>query len=154
MDADHAAGQPALATDRGDGERRGVRREHAVVTHHALERGEQGALHAEVLQHRFDDQAAIRVAIEAGAEVPGVRDAIERGIGGGAIEPPLLDVARERLAHAITRPLDRRVIGVAEEHAMACGGRDLCDAAPHRAGAHHADDHLRALIHQHPLKQG
>ena len=61
------SGRRSSAAMSRDRERRGVRREHALVAHDALELGEDLLLHLELLEHRLEHEVAVREAVVVGA---------------------------------------------------------------------------------------
>ena len=63
VEADDPFGVGEPDGHRRDGERRGVRRKHAVRRHHRFERGEHLSLRAELLEHRLEDEVAARVRV-------------------------------------------------------------------------------------------
>ena len=61
------------------------------------------------------------------------------GGGGGGGELALFDQLGERVGELRERGLNRRGLGVEHHHRRAGLGEELHDAAPHGAGADHAD---------------
>ena len=77
--------------ERGDRDRRGVRREHAVVADDAFELAEQAALGLEVLDDRLDDEACAGGVVEAFGDGDARGDrlrlgGVEPAFGGQAVE--------------------------------------------------------------------
>ena len=134
--AGDAPGQAAFGGNRGDRERRGVGRQHAIVRHDAFQLFEQGALDLEILEHRLDDGMATR---QRGLPAADDLDPVLGVPGLARRHAALLGGAVEHLGDEGERIGGGGLVRVDEHHLDAGGGGGLGDAAPHGAGANHTE---------------
>jgi HipA-like protein len=135
VEAGHPRRQPQCGRDRGDRQRRGVAREHAVVAHQRLELGEQRLLGAEVLDDRLDDDIAVAQRLERG-------DRREARGGGCRLFGAQLAAFVQRAQRDGELLAARRRAALArieDPHRQPGLRRDLHDAHAHHAGADHAE---------------
>ncbi len=143
MHPDDAVGVRRGAGDRGDRERGRVGGEDRVAGDDVLEGAKERLLHRQVLDDGLDDDTALAVRVEVARGALGALDAREDLVGARLIEPPLDDVAREGGADRVVRDVNRALLRVAHDDAMARHGGHLCDTPAHRAGADDADGDWR-----------
>ena len=108
----------------------------------AVERGEQLALGADLLDDRLDHELAAGQRGEIGRE----REARERGVALVLAAQALLDAPREARLDARARALERGIVDIAADHLAAALQQHLGDARPHRAESDdaHASDRFHA----------
>jgi hypothetical protein len=137
---EHAVGPARPGADLGDRDRRGVRRQEAGVRQQFVERLEQLALHARVL----DD--SLHHAVD-------VVQVVERGrVGDPRLEPlrvlrahlPARDRAIRRLRQPRAGAHQRRLLGLVDSDVDAGGGARLRDPGAHEA---RADDRYSRYLH-------
>jgi hypothetical protein len=141
VDADDALGVLARGADCGYRKRRGVRREHGIGGHDALELAKRVPLGVEIFDDRLDDESTLGERVVAGGRNLDAADDLLRA---RLVEPLLLHFASECLSDALLRSGERLGASVRDNDTMAGSGRDLGDATPHRARAEHADDGMCA----------
>ncbi len=122
-------------SERGDRERRRVRREDALRSHHVLDALEELALGSEILDDGLDDE--LRDA-DVGQRHHG-RDPRDGGIRRGALQPAFRDELVERFGDALLRRVAGAEARVVQLDAMPVERGDLRDAGAHRAGADDGD---------------
>jgi hypothetical protein len=125
----------------GDGDRRGVRRQNHRGPADPIEGAEQVALDLGVLDDGLDDVIRGGQIVERVARL----HTRERAVAVGGGQYALVDEPAEAAGHPRTRAGERARRGVDQPHLESGLREDLCDAAPHRSGAHDAyrpDVHL------------
>ena len=115
--------------DLGDGERRGVRREHGVGPADPVELGEELPLRLELLDDRLDHEVAVGEVVELGRQ----RQPPDRRVARALLQLPLLDLAREEV-----RDPAARLLGQLERDLAADGVHARLDAELRDPGAHRA----------------
>ena len=108
--------------DLGDGERRGVRREHRVGPADPVELGEELALRRELLDDRLDHEVAVGEVAQLGRE----REPPDRLVARRLLELALLDLPRQEVADPAAR-----LLAQLERHLAA----DACRRRPRRRAA-------------------
>ncbi len=135
MHADHLRRPPRGRRQPGDRDRAGVGGQDGPGRADAVELGEHRQLGVEPLGHRFHHQVSVREGGEI-ARRPQPRQRLVARLGG---ELALLDQTPQPLGDLGHAPAQRLRRGVGKHHLVAALRRDLGDAMPHGAGAHHAD---------------
>ena len=130
-----------LGCDSRHRQRRRVRGEYAIGRDDVFELREKLALRLEVFHDGFDHDMA---RLEVGKPIDDL-DAAWRRPPHPPAHAALLCGASEHLRHEVARFLRRAGPRVGDQHVHAARGGDLNDAAPHRAGADHADGQVRPV---------
>ena len=136
MHADDPFRMLRSGAERGDRERRRVRREDAGRLHDVLDALDELALCGEVFDDRLDDQlrdADVRQRDDG-------RNSGERGVGLGTREAALRHLLVERCGDAALRRVARAEPRVVQLDAMAMERGDLRDASAHCPCADDGDD--------------
>lgn len=121
----------AARRDRGDGQRRRVRRQNARVADDRFEFAKESALDLEVLDDRLDDRAAVGER----ADILRVVDAGKRGVRVRFLQLALGGELVEGVGQIRARGRECLRIRIVETHGQPGERRDLRDAASHRAAA-------------------
>jgi hypothetical protein len=140
-----AVGPPHARHELRDAQRRGIRGEDAALFDDLLEAAKGVALRVGILDDRFENQVAVGEVVQAVSHCEEVERLFARVVG----EPPLLDVARERLLDLAARPVDRAGGGLGEHRGDAGLDRHLSDSQAHVStpeNADAADLHARFLL--------
>ena len=122
-------------SDRRDGDRRGVRRDHRTVAAHLVERGDQLALGADLLDDRLDHE----LASGQRREITHEREARERSVALPRAALPFLHAPREARLDARACTLERGIVDIATDDLAATLEQDLRDAGPHGAQPYDSD---------------
>ena len=125
----------AARRNRGDRQRRRIRRQNAALADHRFEVAKEFALDLELFDDRLDHDVAIRQIARLTGRV---------NAGEGVMRIGFLDLAFCReLVQCVGKIVagggDRLRVRVEETHGESAERRDLRDAAPHRAAADDAD---------------
>ena len=153
MEAGEALRRFKFCRDRGDRQRRRIRGENAISRDDRLEFAEHLPLDLEIFDDRFDHRMA---GLEIGQRVDDL-DARQSGRGILLAHAAFFGRALQHLADKVARLLGGACARVHHQHVDTARGGNLHNAAPHRAGAEHADRQIgpvRIECHQFPLNTG
>ena len=135
MHADDALRPFRRRRDLGNGQRGGVCREDRVGLRDAIELREQLALELELLEHRFDDEIAVREVGEIGGQRQASRCSVAVRLG----EPALLDAPGQVPLDGAAAALRQLVAHFPADRVEPRLDADLRYPRPHRAEADDAD---------------
>ncbi|MNP53700.1 hypothetical protein D3C76_1481950 [compost metagenome] len=135
MQADHAAGVFEACGETGDGQRRGVAGEDAVLAAHRFQLAQQAALDLQVLDYGLDHQAGACQRLDGFHR-------LQAGDGGGTgfgAKLAFFNQAAELAIDAVDGLGGAAGAVVIQLDRVAGLGGDLGDAGAHGAGADHGD---------------
>ena len=142
VDADELLGPLRSLGEARDRQGRGVGGEDRVLRQRRLDLCDHLGLHLRVLEHRLDDEVAVR---ERGI-VRRRGDAGEQGVAVGGLGLAAVDLARDELVAMRLAGVGRLLVAVDQDDRHPGLRCDVGDARAHEAGADHADlGHLRRL---------
>ncbi|MGY4448397.1 hypothetical protein ACVWZR_003057 [Bradyrhizobium sp. i1.3.1] len=135
MDADEFALVLEALGQRGDRQRRGVRREDHVRLHMLLRLREGISLDLAILEHGLDDEVDVLECSIIGSR----RNAREQRVGVTGLGAALLDLLLDHLLSMRLALVGTLLVAVDQDDVETGAGRDVADARTHEAGADHRD---------------